>query len=109
MRIYRQSSTFGQRGSEFHVGVDYAARIGTPVPAASSGDVIYSGPSGGFGYAVTVRSVGPDGAYYTIYGHVDPDTALRPGAKVAAGKPIGTIGTPRRGDGELTTGPHVHE
>ena len=109
MRTYKETSRFGQRGSEFHVGIDFAARIGTPVPATSTGEVIYSGPSGGFGYAVTVKSVGPDGEYYVIYGHVDPATALRPGAKVSIGKPIGTIGTPRPGDGELTTGPHVHE
>jgi len=107
---YRQSSPYGQRGSEFHVGIDYAARAGTPIPAASPGDVIYSGPSGGFGYAVMVESVSPDGStYYTIYGHVDPDSALSAGARITqAGVPIGNVGTPNPVEGERSTGPHVH-
>jgi murein DD-endopeptidase MepM/ murein hydrolase activator NlpD len=64
---------FGPRDRDFHVGFDYAASAGTPIPAASSGEVVYSGPSRGFHHAIMVKSIGPGNkAYYSVYGHVDP-------------------------------------
>src|SRR5579872_4025422 len=98
---------FGPRDSENHVGIDYAAKAGTPIPAASSGEVVYSGPSGGFHYAIVVKSIGQDGkVYYSTYGHVDPQDALAPGTKVSAGQEIGKVGTVH--GGERSDGPHVH-
>lgn len=99
---------FGPRNRDFHVGVDYAARAGTPIPAASSGEVVYSGPSSGFHYAVMVKSIGPNGPYYSVYGHVDSAGALPPGRKVSIGQPIGAVGTPHESEGEHSTGPHFH-
>jgi Peptidase family M23 len=100
---------YGKRDRDFHVGFDYAAPAGTQIPAASSGEVVYSGPSGGFHYAVMVKSTGPDGHdYYSVYGHVDPAGALPVGTKVSIGQPIGAVGTPHPDEGERSTGPHFH-
>jgi hypothetical protein len=100
---------YGRRDRDFHVGIDYAAPAGTQIPAASSGEVVYSGPSRGFHYAVMVRSTGPDGQdYYSVYGHVDPAGALPVGTKVSIGQPIGAVGTPHPDEGERSTGPHFH-
>lgn len=100
----------GPRPRDYHVGIDYAARAGTPIPAASSGEIFYSGPSGGFHHAVVVKSINTnDGKpYYSIYGHVDPESALAPGTKVSAGQTIGAVGTVHPDEGELSTGPHEH-
>ena len=98
---------FGPRTRDYHVGIDYGAKAGTPIPAASSGEVIYSGPAGGFHYAVMVKSVGQDGkAYYSVYGHVDPEDALAAGTRVSAGQTIGNVGIVHRR--EKSDGPHEH-
>lgn len=46
---------FGPRDRDYHVGIDYGAKAGTPIPAASSGEVVYSGPAEGFHHAVIVN------------------------------------------------------
>lgn len=100
---------FGPRLRDYHVGIDYRAPAGTPIPAASSGEIVYSGPSRGFHYAVMVKSVGSDGkAYYSVYGHVDPEGALSAGTKVSAGQTIGAVGTVHKNEGEESSGPHLH-
>ena len=46
---------FGPRTRDNHVGIDYGAPAGTSIPAASTGEVVYSGPSQGLaGRAGTV-------------------------------------------------------
>ncbi len=112
-----QESSESQESTESHVGRDFPAPVGTPFPAESSGEVIYSGPAGGFNHAVTIRSRVPleyrdrYGHYYdTTYGHLDPQTAVKyeKGKFVNAGDIIGTIGAPHKGEGEKSTGPHAH-
>jgi len=101
---------FGPRKRDYHVGIDYSAGAGTSIPAASSGEVVYSGPSKGFHHAVIVKSTNAnDGKpYYSIYGHIDPESALAPGTKVSAGQTIGAVGTTHPGEGEISDGPHEH-
>lgn len=100
---------FGPRSRDNHVGIDYTAKVGTSIPAASTGEVVYSGPSGGFHHAVVVKSMAQDGGiYYSTYGHVDPQSALRPGSKVSAGEEIGKVGTVHPDEGEKSDGPHLH-
>jgi murein DD-endopeptidase MepM/ murein hydrolase activator NlpD len=71
---FRSTSAFGRRrdpitGVEgtFHSGQDYAADAGTPIPAAKSGVVVYSGVNKNLGNTVIVRdSTGG----YSLYAHM---------------------------------------
>jgi murein DD-endopeptidase MepM/ murein hydrolase activator NlpD len=65
--------------TEFHAGQDFAAPSGTPVPAATSGTVVYSGPNQGFGNVVIVKN---DAGGYSLYGH------MQDGARAALGQRI---------------------
>jgi murein DD-endopeptidase MepM/ murein hydrolase activator NlpD len=109
---FRKSSGYGNRPhprkpgeTEFHTGIDFKAPIGTPIPAASDGKVVYSqfNSSGGFGYTVVIKSEGADGKpYFTQYSHmVGPGAAF--GTEVRAGQAIGQVGNTG-----LSTGPHLH-
>lgn len=93
------TSGFGKRWGTLHAGLDIANAIGTPIYAASDGEVIASGPTPGFGMWVKIR--GEDGAV-TLYGHVDT-TTVQVGERVLAGDQIATVGN--RGN---STGPHLH-
>jgi hypothetical protein len=76
------------------------------VPAASSGEVVYSGDNknGGFGKAVIIESTGADGAvYYTLYGHLNGVAMPALGQTVMAGDTIGEVGSTGN-----STGSHLH-
>lgn len=109
---FRKSSGYGYRPdpfkpgeTEFHTGVDFKAPIGTPIPAASDGEVVYSRfNKAGFGNTVIIRTTGADGKtlYYTQYSHmVGPGAAF--GTKVRAGEVIGQVGSTGR-----SRAPHFH-
>ncbi len=93
------TSGFGARWGTLHAGLDIANGVGTPVYAASDGQVIASGPTPGFGMWVKIR--GADGAI-TLYGHLDT-VKVQEGDHVMAGDQIATMGN--RGN---STGPHLH-
>ncbi len=95
----RISSTFGQRGSELHQGLDIANVKNTPIVAAADGVVVSAGPAQGFGLWVRVRHA--DGTI-TIYGHVD-SFVVTVGQRVTAGELIALMGN--RGE---STGTHLH-
>jgi murein DD-endopeptidase MepM/ murein hydrolase activator NlpD len=101
------SSSYGWRHDPWwqraapHRGVDYAARIGTPVQAVGQGRVIFRGPNGSYGNVVVIAH--PRGME-SVYGHLGViPTALRVGNRVRQGETIGYVG--RTG---LATGPHLH-
>ena len=81
-----------------HLGVDYAAPVGTPVRASGDGVVTLAGWSGGYGKTVKLRH--PNG-YQTLYGHLSRIN-VRPGQRVAQAEIIGAVGTTGR-----STGPHL--
>ncbi len=84
-----------------HLGVDYAARRGTPIVAAGSGRVIYAGRMGSYGNLVKIRHA--DG-YETRYAHMKSfRRGIRRGKRVKKGQTIGYVGTTGR-----STGPHLH-
>ena len=93
------SSPFGMRHGVMHDGVDIAAPAGTPVHAADSGSVIYSGRLRGYGNVVILRH---SGGYVTVYGHNERNL-VREGASVARGQEIAELGSTGR-----ATGPNLH-
>ena len=72
---------------------------GTPVKAADTGTVIYSGWMGGYGYAVMINH---GNGLVTIYGH-NSRLLVSEGQSVTQGDVIA-----RSGSTGWSTGPHVH-
>ena len=84
-----------------HLGVDYAARRGTPIVAAGSGTVVYAGRLGSYGKLVKIRHA--DG-YETRYAHMKSfRRGIKRGKRVKKGQTIGYVGSTGR-----STGPHLH-
>lgn len=107
IKFSRISSTFARRRFHPvlgvfrpHLGVDYAASVGTPVYAAGSGRVQFAGWKNGFGKFIQI-SHGSE--YTTMYGHLSRFAqGLRSGAVVKQGQVIGYVGATG-----LATGPHL--
>jgi hypothetical protein len=96
----RLSSGFGRRWGRMHEGIDLAAAPGTPVRAAESGRVIYSGHGlGAYGNVVIVRH---SKNYTTVYAH-NRRLLVRRGTWVERGDKIAEVGATGR-----ATGPHLH-
>lgn len=84
-----------------HLGIDYAARSGTPIMAAGSGKVIFAGYTRGYGKLIKVRH--SDG-YMTLYAHQKSfRRGMKRGKYVKKGQVIGYVGSTG-----LSTGPHLH-
>jgi murein DD-endopeptidase MepM/ murein hydrolase activator NlpD len=84
-----------------HRGVDYAARIGTPVKAAGDGKIIHRGTKGGYGKTVIIQH---GQTYTTLYAHLSSySRKFKRGQRVKQGDVIGFVG--RSG---MATGPHLH-
>lgn len=83
-----------------HLGIDYAAPIGTPVQAVADGVVTFVGRKGGFGNYVEIRHTNN---YVTSYGHLYRYAGkTKKGAKVKQGDTIAYVGSTG-----LSTGPHL--
>jgi murein DD-endopeptidase MepM/ murein hydrolase activator NlpD len=84
-----------------HNGLDIATRAGTPIHAADSGRVIWSGwRTDGLGYCVIIDHLN---GLITVYGHMLRQPPVYVGQYVSKGQVIGYIGSTGR-----STGPHVH-
>ena len=84
-----------------HYGVDFAAPSGTPVRAAATGSVSYSGWIRGLGRCVKIDHAD---AVTSTYGHLSRIvTGLDVGSQVERGQVIGFVGS-----SGLATGPHLH-
>jgi len=81
-----------------HLGVDYAAPIGTPVQAVGSGVVVLTGQTSTNGKMVRLRH---SGGYETMYLHLS-SIAVRSGSRVDQTQVIGYVGATG-----LVTGPHL--
>ncbi len=81
-----------------HLGVDYAAPVGSPVQAVAAGVVVGAEYNGGSGRMVTLRH---SGGYVTKYLHLSR-IAVRSGTKVEQGQVVGYVGS-----SGLSTGPHL--
>jgi murein DD-endopeptidase MepM/ murein hydrolase activator NlpD len=101
------SSGFNQKrkhpimgGVEPHLGIDYAAPIGTPVWAVAHGIVVFRGWVEGYGKQVIIRH--PNG-YTSYYGHLSRfGTGIKERKHVEQKQVIGYVGSTG-----LSTGPHL--
>ncbi|WP_243391890.1 M23 family metallopeptidase [Polynucleobacter meluiroseus] len=84
-----------------HMGIDYAAPIGTPVFSVATGKVVHMGFSGAFGNLIILEH---PGSYHTYYAHLSKfNSELELGNEVRRGFEIGYVGLTGR-----STGPHLH-
>jgi murein DD-endopeptidase MepM/ murein hydrolase activator NlpD len=84
-----------------HLGVDYAARTGTPIWSVADGTVTRAGWMGGSGRAVIIKH---RNGYETSYSHMSRIApGMQPGARVKQKQVIGYVGA-----SGLATGPHLH-
>ncbi|PAF44298.1 peptidoglycan DD-metalloendopeptidase family protein [Helicobacter sp. 11S02596-1] len=84
-----------------HYGVDYAARAGTAIRAASDGRVVYVGVKGGYGKTVEISH---GNGLKTLYAHMSAFAkGIRSGVYVKKGQIIGRVGSTG-----VSTGPHLH-
>lgn len=95
----RISSHFGGRWGRMHEGIDYAVNIGTPIKAASSGKVIYSGWARGYGKTIIIEH---RKGLRTLYAH-NSTLLVKSGDWVRRGEVISKSGNTGK-----STGPHLH-
>ena len=83
-----------------HLGIDYAAPLGTPVSAIADGKVTFAGWKGDNGRLIKVKHAQ---SYSTSYGHLSRIAkGVRSGKEVKQGEIIGYVGSTG-----LSTGPHL--
>lgn len=83
----------------YHSGIDIGVDEGTPVHAADSGVIVWSGWMGGYGYAVVIDH---GNGLSTLYGH-NSELAVDEGKSVSKGQVVAYAGSTGN-----STGPHVH-
>jgi len=103
----RLSSAYGMRKhpilgyNKKHMGVDFAAPIGTPIMAAGTGHIEYVGTNGGAGKYVRIKHLN---GYKTSYSHLSNyASGMKKNVRVKQGQTIGYVGSTG-----LSTGPHLH-
>jgi murein DD-endopeptidase MepM/ murein hydrolase activator NlpD len=94
---YRTDPMSGRR--EFHEGLDFAGKVGTPVVTVAAGIVTWSGPHYGYGNLIEISH---GNGYVTRYAHNNKNL-VNLGEKVDKGEVIATMGSTGR-----STGTHVH-
>lgn len=83
-----------------HLGVDFAARTGTPIKATSNGRVDFMGRKGGYGKTIIIKK----GVYSTLYAHLSRYAGdMHWGKYVKQGEVIGYAGA-----SGLATSSHLH-
>lgn len=103
----RLSSGFGTRFhpilgyAKMHTGVDWAARVGTPIFAAGNGTILKAEMSSGYGRRTEIQHAN---GYVTAYNHQSAFArGAGPGSRVRQGQVIGYVGS-----SGLSTGAHLH-
>ena len=94
---YRKSPFTGRR--EFHKGLDFASRKGTPIVATADGVVTFAGKKGLLGKTIVIDH---GHGMKTRYGH-NHKLLKKRGDKVKRWEPIALMGSSGR-----STGPHIH-
>jgi murein DD-endopeptidase MepM/ murein hydrolase activator NlpD len=84
-----------------HKGVDYAARLGTPIKSTADGFVKFKGNKGSYGKTIVIQH---NRQFSTLYAHMhNYVSSLKPGDRVRQGDIIGFVGKTGR-----ATGTHLH-
>jgi murein DD-endopeptidase MepM/ murein hydrolase activator NlpD len=89
----------GTKGYSVHLGVDIASPLGTPVPAAGRGRVVFADTRILTGNTVIVEHLP---GLFSVYYHMST-IAVKTGDVVERGQVIGTVGMTG-----FATGPHLH-
>ena len=82
-----------------HLGVDYAAPIGTPVRSVGDGVVDFAGRQNGYGNVVQIQHGNERSTLYAHLSRID----VRQGQRIEQGQRVGAVGMTG-----WTTGPHLH-
>ena len=83
-----------------HLGVDYAAPVGTPIEATGDGKIIYCGWKGNYGKCIKIQH---NHVYTSFYGHLSRYAkGMKKGKRVKQGQVIAYVGSTG-----LSTGPHL--
>ncbi|MDT2614460.1 glucosaminidase domain-containing protein [Enterococcus dongliensis] len=96
---YTISSGFGNRGGEFHRGLDLAASQGEPIHVAKAGTVLKAEYHFSWGNYVVIQH---EDGMTTLYAH-QQQYVVKAGDTVSQGQTIGYVGTTGN-----STGPHLH-
>ena len=105
MPYSRRTSGFGMREHPIlqtmraHMGVDYAAPVGTPVISVADGVVVESSFHGAYGNMVVIQH---NANQSTAYAHLSRMN-VRKGQAINQGEVVGAVGSTG-----LSTGPHLH-
>lgn len=93
------TSRFGRRSGGTHTGLDIANSTGTPIRAAATGTVIYSGYKGSYGRLIIIAHTNSVQTYYAHCSrlYVSAGQTVNQGEIIAA---VGSTGN--------STGPHLH-
>ncbi len=100
--VVRVNSWYGHVGNVHrtaHKGIDFGAAKGTPVLAAAAGTVSEVARDARYGIYIMLEHAQKR---RSMYAHLD-STAVKVGETVAAGAPIGKVGSTG-----MATGPHLH-
>lgn len=110
------SSGYGWRmfstGPDFHNGLDFAAKVGTPVYAVHAGTVFGVWPNGAlnkYGNVVVIKHDSPADAPYSLYAHLSRALVSK-GQRINVGQKIAETGTTGglKGETSRTVPPHLH-
>lgn len=93
------TSRFGRRSGGTHTGLDIANSTGTPIRAAATGTVVYSGYKGSYGRLIIIAHTNSIQTYYAHCSrlYVSAGQTVNQGEIIAA---VGSTGN--------STGPHLH-
>jgi len=109
---YSQSSLYGNRVHpingrwSMHLGLDFAAPLGTDIHAVADGVVVHAGEGldGRSSMLVIIEHEVDGETFYSWYVHMYPNGVfVEPGQHVTAGEVIGEVG-----NNGNSTGPHLH-
>ena len=101
----RVSSGYGMRfhpisgTQQAHLGVDYAAVMGTPVRAVGDGVVSFAGWQRGYGNVVQIAHKDKQATLYAHLSRID----VKSGQRIEQGSLVGAVGSTGS-----STGPHLH-